>query len=622
MSYNGSGTFNINTSGQPVVAGTVITATAFNLLTADLATGLTTAMTKDGQTTTTARIPFAQGISSTLVTDATNTTSGSIITAGGVGIAKALYVGTNANVAGTLDVTGTTTLTNPVINNIKMGYTTTATAAGTTTLTVSSNYRQFFTGSTTQTIVLPVTSTLVTGIAYEIENNSTGLLTVNSSGGNLVGTIPAGVCAHAVCIGTTLTTAADWDWDYISTTTITGTGANVLGTSPTITTATLASPNITTALTLTGASGTSGQLLTSAGSGSAPTWTTVSADTVGFKNRIINGAMVIDQRNAGASVTPTNFQYTLDRWAFEVRQTSKLTTQQSTTVPSSGFKNSLLITSSSAYSVISTDRFNLEQYIEGYNIADFNWGSASASTVTISFWVRSSLTGTFAGSVQNGVQNRSYIFNYTINSANTFEYKTVTIAGDQSGTWSTDNSAGLILNFALGTGSTYQGTASTWTGSNVQSTSGAVSLVGTNGATFYITGVQLEKGSTATSFDYRPYGTELQLCQRYYYKIQASQSGNRIVVTNGLVNSTTTCIYCSGGFPATMRSSPTSTQSGLNINDGSVTNSITSISNTTSMPNGFSINFTTGTSTLTTGRTGFIIGSGNSSDYIDFSAEL
>jgi hypothetical protein len=138
-----------------------------------------------------------------------------------------------------------------VINNIKMGYTTTATAAGTTTLTVASNYRQFFTGTSTQTIVLPVTSTLVTGIAYEIENNSTGLLTVNSSGGNLVGTIPAGVCAHAVCIGTTLTTAADWDWDYISTTTITGTGANVLGTSPTITTPTISSLSSASATALT-----------------------------------------------------------------------------------------------------------------------------------------------------------------------------------------------------------------------------------------------------------------------------------------------------------------------------------------------------------------------------------
>ena len=241
MSYNGSGTFTINSTGQPVVAGTVITASAFNALTTDLATGLTTAITKDGQTTTTARITFAQGITSSLVTDSSSVSTGSIITDGGVGIAKNLYVG------GTLNVTGSTSLTNPVINNIKMGYTTTATAAGTTTLTVSSNYRQFFTGSTTQTIVLPVTSTLVSGMAYEIENNSTGTLTVNSSGGNLVGTVPAGVCAHAVCIGTTLTTAADWDWDYISTTTITGTGANVLGTSPTI-----ATPTITGDATISG----------------------------------------------------------------------------------------------------------------------------------------------------------------------------------------------------------------------------------------------------------------------------------------------------------------------------------------------------------------------------------
>jgi hypothetical protein len=286
MSYNGSGTFNINTTGQPVVAGTVISSSAFNSLTSDLATGLTTAITKDGQTTTTARITFAQGFTSSLVTDSSSTSTGSIITAGGVGIAKNLYVGGSASFSaqpiftsltassavatdaskGLVSVTNTGTGNNvlgtaptislPVIDNIKMGYSTTATASGTTTLTASSNYRQFFTGTLAQTVVLPVTSTLVTGIAYEIENNSTGTLTVNSSGGNLVGTIPAGVCAHAVCIGTTLTTAADWDWDYISTTTITGTGANVLGTAPIISNALVTGIRETATVSATAATGT------------------------------------------------------------------------------------------------------------------------------------------------------------------------------------------------------------------------------------------------------------------------------------------------------------------------------------------------------------------------------
>ena len=355
MSYNGSGTFQINSTGQPVVTGTVISSTAFNALTADLATGLSTAITKDGQTATTVRIPFAQGINSSLATDSTSTTTGSIYTAGGVGIAKALWVGGLANIAGALTVGGSATfsatpifsaltassavatdasknlvsVTNtgtgnnvlgtaptisapiislPTIDNIKMGYSTTATAAGTTTLTASSNYRQFFTGSTTQTVVLPVTSTLVTGIAYEIENNSTGLLTVNSSGGNLVGTIPAGVCAHAVCIGTTLTTAANWDWDYISNASITGTGSAVLATSPTLTSPTLTSPtlasaNITTALTLTSAAGTSGQVLTSGGSGAAPTWTTPAS--------IISGTAVAS--TSGTSIDFTSIPSTVKR---------------------------------------------------------------------------------------------------------------------------------------------------------------------------------------------------------------------------------------------------------------------------------------------------------------------
>jgi hypothetical protein len=237
----------------------------------------------------------------------------------------------------------------------------------------------------------------------------------------------------------------------------------------------------------------------------------------GFKNRIINGAMVIDQRNAGASVTPTAGQYSVDRWQCSLSQTSKYTIQQSTTVPS-GFKNSIVVTSSSSYSVTSGDYFNVSQPIEGLNIADLNWGTANAATVTLSFWVRSSLTGTFGGVIQNSALDRSYPFTYTINSANTWEQKSITIAGDTSGTWLTTNGVGIYLRFGLGVGTTYSGTAGSWAATNYASATGATSVVGTNGATFYITGVQLEKGSTATNFDYRPYGTELALCKRYYDK--------------------------------------------------------------------------------------------------------
>jgi hypothetical protein len=235
----------------------------------------------------------------------------------------------------------------------------------------------------------------------------------------------------------------------------------------------------------------------------------------GFKNRIINGAMVIDQRNAGASVTINSNQYTIDRYQAIQTQTGKYSVQQSTTVPT-GFKNSMLITSASAYSILVTDTFYFRQSIEGYNVADLAFGTASAATVTLSFWVRSSLTGTFGGALKNDGGNRSYPFSYTIIAANTWEQKSITIAGDQSGTWDTGTARGLQVIFGLGVGSNFSTTAGAWAAGDYSAPTGAVSLVGTSGATFYITGVQLEKGSTATAFDYRDFGRELQMCQRYY----------------------------------------------------------------------------------------------------------
>ena len=255
----------------------------------------------------------------------------------------------------------------------------------------------------------------------------------------------------------------------------------------------------------------------------------------GFKNRIINGAMVIDQRNAGASIAANNI-YSVDRWLAISDTSNKWTIQQNagSVTPPAGFTNYLGCTSSSAYTPISTDYFGPNQRIEGYNIADLNWGSASALPITLSFWVRSSLTGSFGGSIQNSSQNRSYAFPYTISSANTWEYKTVTIAGDTTGTWLTNNGIGFVVHFSLGAGSSRVGTASTWTGtSNVFAPTGSVNVVSTNGATFYITGVQLEKGSQATAFDWRPYGAELILCQRYYELFGQGGAGK---AGNGNVN--------------------------------------------------------------------------------------
>jgi hypothetical protein len=281
-----------------------------------------------------------------------------------------------------------------------------------------------------------------------------------------------------------------------------------------------------------------------------------SASTFGFKNRIINGAMVIDQRNAGASVAVNDAQvYTLDRFRAQDATDGAFTVQQVSDAPA-GFINSAKITVTTADASLGATQFaNFTQFIEGTNIADLGWGTASASTVTLSFWVKSSLTGTFGGALVNSSVNRSYPYSYTINAANTWEQKTITIAGDTSGTWLTTNGTGIAVHWGLGTGSTYSGTAGAWAGTIYLSATGATSVVGTNGATFYITGVQLEKGSTATSFDYRPYGTEFNLCQRYYYKAVTGTSFNQLAFCNVR---TTTSHYAFMQLPVTMRANPSS----------------------------------------------------------------
>jgi hypothetical protein len=342
----------------------------------------------------------------------------------------------------------------------------------------------------------------------------------------------------------------------------------------------------------------------------------------GFKNRIINGDMRIDQRNAGASVTPSNADYTLDRWSPQFSQSNKISVQQVTDAPT-GFLYSSKITSLSAYSVVAGDYFLYRQHIEGYNSADFKFGTANASNITISFWVKSSLTGNFSVSVFNNDGTRSYPALYTISSANTWEYKTITIAGSTNGTWGTTNGIGVSLGFGLGGGSTFSSAAGVWNtnGSWTPHATGATSLVGTSGATLYITGVQLEVGTTATEFERRDYTRELQLCQRYYWRITGgygipaigtgmnlSASGARVTIQN----------------PVQMRTGPSYSYSGnlymLQNNGNGVV--VTNIGAIYAGLNSSMLQFNIGSNSVTQGDATLICIDNSASYYFDGFAEL
>lgn len=287
----------------------------------------------------------------------------------------------------------------------------------------------------------------------------------------------------------------------------------------------------------------------------------------GMKNRIINGDMRIDQRNAGASLTPTTSgSFAVDRFMLFNTQSSKLSIQQNagSVTPPSGFKNYFGATSLSSYSIAAGDIFGIAHAIEGYNISDLDWGTSNAKSITLSFWVRSSLTGQFGGFLKNGgaytgegSNNRFYPFVYNISSANTWEYKTITIPGDTTGTWGTGNSAGIAIAFNLGAGSSSIGGSSAWSSTGYLQQSGCVNVVATNGATFYITGVQFEVGTTATPFEFRHYGQELALCQRYYFQLTASGSSQGMLAQGYLY--ATTQWEGIVTFPVDMRTLPVAT---------------------------------------------------------------
>jgi hypothetical protein len=306
-----------------------------------------------------------------------------------------------------------------------------------------------------------------------------------------------------------------------------------------------------------------------------------------LKNRIINGAMVIDQRNAGAAVT-VDGAFPLDRWKIILDGGGALSAQRSTTAPA-GYTNSLYITATTADTSLGTsDEYSFRHAIEGFNVADLGWGTANAQTVTLSFKVRSSVTGTYGGVLRNSAGDRIYVFSYTINSANAWEDKSVTIAGDTSGTWLTDNGIGIQLIFSLGAGSSRLASAGSWgTTAGVQGVTGQTQWISTLNATFYITGVQLEQNTSATPFERRLYGQELINCQRYFEKSYdlatlpgtgGTPNGYTQTFAN---NGVTTAGYigCSERFKVEKRAAPTMTSYDWSGNAGKCTRGTLAVGN-------------------------------------------
>jgi hypothetical protein len=352
---------------------------------------------------------------------------------------------------------------------------------------------------------------------------------------------------------------------------------------------------------------------------------TVGSGWAGFKNRIINGAMAIDQRNAGANVTYTNTNsYNLDRYLTDMGPGGSLGIQQVTDAPV-GFVYSLkgtILTTTAGSS--SQAAYVARHIIEGLNVADLAWGTANAQTVTLSFWVKSSVAGTFAVGVANSAFNRGYAGTYTINSPNTWEYKTITIPGDTTGTWLTNNGIGVRLYWDIGSGSNYTGNANAWQAKGLIGATGTTSIINTSNATFQITGLQFERGTTASSFEYRPYGTELALCQRYCIAFD-NRSGGSYYFFGITRHTSTSSAVVMQNFPVRMRAKPNSVTFPATVNgtwfvDPGTTN-FTGVSadQFSDLMGGFNL---TGGSGLTTGQSGRVLSNNTAQAYAIWDAEL
>jgi len=347
-----------------------------------------------------------------------------------------------------------------------------------------------------------------------------------------------------------------------------------------------------------------------------------------FKNRLINGNFLIDQKQAGASKLLTGTfgsttDFIGDRWVTsnQVGYSTQLTMQVVSDAPT-GFNKSLklTVTTSGSYNFLWT-----AQTIEGNNIYDFSFGTTSAKNLMLSFWVKSSRTGTFGGNINNAGASptRSYVFSYTINTANTWEFKTVSIPGETSGTWRSDHLAGMNVYFSHG--ATTTATAGAWYPTTYNGAAGQTNIVSYSGATWQITGIQLEVGSYNTTFNYRPITVEQSLCNRYYYKIYP-QDYPKILLANGYVKQTTTASF-TVDFPDKMRVAPS-----LEVNSTTDNYSVVYFNNTplsiTAVPtlNSYTTNSTgvidaTTSTTMTGGGNNLSLITNLATSFIAFNAE-
>jgi len=290
-----------------------------------------------------------------------------------------------------------------------------------------------------------------------------------------------------------------------------------------------------------------------------------------LKNLIINGDMRIAQRGTSATITGGSVCHTVDRFIMNIDTTifnSIATMGQNldSLTPPSDFSNYVGIQINTGTALSGNPYYNFRQQIEGNNLSHLKFGTSDAKTITLSFWVRSTLTGDFSFSLRNGASNRSYVTTYNIASANTWEKKTITITGDTTGTWAVNNTIGLTVNWGLGnsSGNFSTSTLNEWQAGSLTGATTGVDLVATTNAKWYITGVQLEINDTATPFENRMYSQELAMCQRYYCKsyntttAPATSTSNGINIIGGSTQASGYQYMCLV-FPQDMRTTPSIT---------------------------------------------------------------